>query len=70
MVIPLKLKYRNPAARRQHHQKGEPEGLVTLVYNAGKYTSKVSNSGKAQKAKQGTGHRRSQGLGYTSKAGW
>lgn len=61
----LKLKYRRPGRVRPWSQ-GEPPGLVTRVYQSGKYTAKTNNSGKAQKAKQGMGHRRRSYLGATA----
>lgn len=48
MLIPLKLKYRNPAQRLLRRDGVDPPG-GTLVYNAGRYQSKSSNSGGNQR---------------------
>lgn len=58
-----KLKYRNPQSRLRPSLPGEPAGVITRVYKAGSFKSKTSNANKATPAKQGTGHRRRQGLG-------
>ena len=55
-----KEKYRNPNSRIE---RTEASGIVTRVYRAGRFKSPSNNSGKKQVAKQGTGHRRRQGLG-------
>lgn len=63
-----KLKYRNPNSRIRPALQGEPAGMITRVYMAGTFKSKNNISGTAQKARQGTGHRRRQGLGATGLA--
>lgn len=57
MMIPLKRKYLRQG-RIRPWLNGEPAGLVTRVYQAGRFTSKSNFSGKAQKPVQGLGHRR------------
>jgi hypothetical protein len=56
-LIPLKLKHRNPN-RRLLRRNGIDPVFGTWTYQAGKRGSKTNNAGKAQKAIQGTGHRR------------
>jgi hypothetical protein len=56
-LIPLKLKHRNPN-RRLLKRTGIDPAEGTWTFSGGKRGSKSANSGKAQKAKQGTGHRR------------
>jgi hypothetical protein len=56
-ILPLKAKYRRPG-RVRAWLNGEPAGLVTRVFQAGRFTSKSNYSGKAQKPVQGLAHRR------------
>ena len=60
-----KLKYRNPDHRILRRSNIDPPD-GTRVYVAGRFQSKSSNAGKAQKAVQGNGPRRRQGLGATA----
>jgi hypothetical protein len=64
-LIPLKLKNRLPN-HRILHRPFDPKPDGTRVYSAGRFTAKSSNAGKAAPNKQGTGHRRRQGLGNTT----
>jgi hypothetical protein len=61
-----KLKFRNKN-RKLLKRAGvdPPEG--TWVISGKSYASKTANAGKAQKAVQGNGHRRRQGLGATAR---
>lgn len=55
-VTLTKEKYRRPGKLMHRTAIDPPEG--TWTYNAGKFSRKTSNSGKAVKSKQGTGPRR------------
>jgi hypothetical protein len=65
-IVKLKAKYRISPNKIRPRLPGEPDGIVTRVYSGGRFKSKTSNAGKAEHAKQGTGHRRRQGLGATA----
>jgi hypothetical protein len=57
-----KLKYRNPNKRLLKRAGVDPP-QGTWVLSGKSLSSKSANSGKAQKARQGTGHRRKAYLG-------
>lgn len=57
-----KLKYRRVNRRLLRRDQVDPPG-GTWVWMAGKFKSPANNSGDKQRARQGTGHRRRQGLG-------
>lgn len=63
-----KEKYRRPGkrvpARQWERGSGDRGGVTeTWLYAGGRFFAKCNNSGKQQKSKQGTGHRRRSYLG-------